>query len=273
MKISIITVTYNSSKTIRDTLNSILEQTYSNYEVIIKDGYSNDNTVEICKEYESKFAGKLKIISSEDNGIYDAMNQGLSEGTGDIIGILNSDDFYTSKDVLESIVLRFNELPDIDAVHADVHYIKRDDITKSTRYYHGAIFRPWLMRLGFMPAHPSFYCKREVYNRFRLNVDSINMGNRNNNIYFNPTYKIAADFENLLRMIFIGKIKISYINKDFVTMRIGGMSSSGYSSHKQITKEHLRAFKENKVYSNYIFISIRYIYKILELLYYRIFRI
>lgn len=272
MNISIIIVTYNSGKTLRDTLNSILKQTYCNYEVIIKDGGSKDNTLDICKEYKNKFNEKIKIISSKDTGIYDAMNQGFSEATGDIIGILNSDDFYTSNDVLENIALTFNRYTNIDAVYADVHYVRGDNIEKTVRYYHGGVFRPWLMRLGFMPAHPSFYCKREIYNRFKININPKEKDYRDYNIYFNPTYKIAADFEILLRMIFIGKIKTIYINKDLVTMRIGGISSAGYSSHRQINKEHFRAFKENRVYSNYFFISIRYFYKILEILYYYFFK-
>ena len=133
------------------------------------------------------------------------------------------------------------------------------DTNKIVRFYSSRLFRRSWMRFGFMPAHPSFYCRKETYDRYMIK-----------GCYFNTSYKIAADFENLLRMIFVHKIKTIYIKKDFVTMRTGGASSSGITSHKQINKDHLRALKENGINSNYFFLSIRYLYKILELIYSKI---
>lgn len=266
MKISIITATFNSGATVRDTLDSVLRQNYKDYELIIKDGGSKDNTLEICREYEPAFEGRLRIISSPDKGIYDAMNQGIKAATGDVVGILNSDDFYTSFDVLLSIVRQFERTPEIDAVYGDIHYVDWDDTTRLKRYYSSKLFRPGWMRLGFMPAHPSFYCRKSVYENFRLDTTEIEgwKGERDC-AYFNTSYKIAADFECLLRMLYVGKIKTAYIWKDFVTMRHGGASSSGLQAHKQINKDHLRALKENKVYSNIALLSLRYLYKINEL--------
>ena len=238
-KISIVTATYNSGKTIKDTLESVLNQSYKNYELIVKDGGSKDNTLDICREYEQRFKGRIKIISSPDKGIYDAMNQGVRMATGDIVGILNSDDFYTADDILITVANTFDKEPTIDAVYGDVHYVDNQNIKRIVRYYSSRLFQRSWMRFGFMPAHPSFYCRKETYDRLMIN-----------GCYFNTSYKIAADFENLLRMIFIHKITIRYIKKDFVTMRTGGASSSGINSHKQINKDHLRALKENGVINN-----------------------
>lgn len=266
MKISIITATYNSGATVRDTLESVLRQNYKNYELIIKDGGSKDNTLEICREYETAFEGRMKILSCPDKGIYDAMNQGIKAATGDVVGILNSDDFFTSFDVLMAIKRQFERTPDVDAVYGDVHYVDWDDTTRLKRYYSSRLFRPGWMRLGFMPAHPSFYCRKKVYDDFRLNASAIDgWKGETDCAYFNTTYKIAADFECLLRMLYCGKIRTAYIWKDFVTMRHGGASSSGVEAHKQINRDHLRALKENEITSHIVLLSLRYIYKIGEL--------
>lgn len=248
MKISIITATYNSGSTVRDTIESVLRQTYQDIEYIIVDGVSKDNTLSIVKSYKSKFQGQMRLISEPDHGIYDAMNKGIRMATGDVVGMLNSDDFYTSDDVLQRVAEVF-ECHNPDAVYGDIHYVDDSDLTKCIRYYSSRIFRRWLMRFGFMPAHPSFYCRRTVYERHGA---------------FDTSLRIAADFENLLRLIFVNRIKTKYIPTDFVTMRTGGASSSGFNSHKQILKEHLQAYKQNQVYSNIVFESLRYVYKIGE---------
>jgi len=249
MKISIITATYNSGKTVRDTLESVLRQTFSNYEYIIKDGGSKDDTLNIIKEYAPKFGDRLKVISEPDLGIYDAMNKGFQMATGDVIGILNSDDFYTSDDALQVIADAF-ENNDVDATYGDIHFVNEDDLSKRVRYYSSAVFRRSFMRFGLMPAHPSFYCKSDVYEKYGT---------------FDTSYKVAADFENLLRIIYVGNIKTKYIPKDFVTMRTGGASTAGLSSRTQIMKDHLRALKTNGIYSNVFLLSLRYIYKVYEL--------
>lgn len=251
MKISIITATYNSASTIRDTIESVLRQKYQDYELIIKDGGSKDDTLDICREYEAKFEGRMRMISASDKGIYDAMNKGIEAATGDIIGLLNSDDFYTSSDVLQAVADAFVADDKIDAVYGDIHFVKDDDLTKCVRYYSSALFHRRWMRFGFMPAHPSFYCKKACYEKYGC---------------FDTSFKIAADFENLLRLIFIGRIMTQYIPKDFVTMRTGGVSTAGFNSRKTIMKEHLRGFKKNGICSNAFLLSLRYFYKIYELI-------
>lgn len=250
MKISIITATWNSGDTLRDTMESVLAQSYTDIEHIIVDGLSKDDTMDIVRELEPQYNGRLRYISEKDNGIYDAMNKGIAMASGDIVGILNSDDFYTSKDIIETVANAFNQ-NNIDAVYGDIHYVNDNDLNKCVRYYSSKIFSRKLMRLGFMPAHPSFYCKKSAYDQFGK---------------FNVSYKIGADFENLLRLIFVNRICTKYIQKDFVTMRTGGASTSGMVSHKQIIRDHQRAFKENGVYSNVVIESLRYIYKVCEVI-------
>lgn len=250
MKISIITATWNSSATLRYTMRSVLSQSYPNIEHIIVDGGSTDSTMEIVHELEPEYQGKLRYISGKDKGIYDAMNKGIAMATGDIIGILNSDDFYTSDIVLSTVASAFED-GNIDAVYGDIHYVQDNDLQKCTRYYSSKLFHRRWMRLGFMPAHPSFYCHKEIYERYGG---------------FNLSYKIAADFECLLRLIFVHKIRLRYIPMDFVTMRTGGASTSGLSSHKQILRDHQRAFKDNGIYSNVLLELLRYIYKIYEII-------
>lgn len=266
VNISIITITWNSAETIRDTFESVLHQDYSDYEFIVIDGGSSDGTIDLIREYEPKFGGRMCWISESDGGIYDAMNKGIDMAKGRIVGLLNSDDFYTSSDVLSTLAAGFEQHPGIDAVYGDVRYVKWHDVRKMVRYYSSKRFKRGWMRLGFMPAHPSFYCLKSTYERFKLDGNKITGFKGNpNRAYFNTTYKIAGDFECLLRMIFVGRIKTQYIEKDCVTMRIGGVSTSGIKAHNQINRDHLRAFKENNIYSNYFLISLRYVYKIGEL--------
>lgn len=249
MKITIITAAYNSEKTIRDTIESVLRQTYKDIEYLIVDGASTDNTMTIVKEYEPLFGGRMKSVSEPDNGIYDAMNKGIGMATGDVVGILNSDDFYTCDEVLANVAATMSD-NNIDAVYGDIHFVKHDDLRKMTRYYSSRPFHRSWMRLGFMPAHPSFYCRKDFYLKYGM---------------FDCSYKVAADFENLLRLIFVGRIRTRYIPMDFVTMRTGGASTSGLRSHRQIISDHRRALRENGVYSNRFLLGLRYFYKVCEI--------
>lgn len=249
--ISIVTATYNSAGTVRDTFRSVLEQNYTNYEYIVVDGGSKDGTVDMIRAYEPLFGGRMRWISEPDRGIYDAMNKGFGMATGDVVGLLNSDDFFTSEGVLTAVATAFDEDGMLEAVYGDVHFVRDSDLQKCVRYYSSKLFHRWWMRFGFMPAHPSFYCRRNVYAQYGA---------------FDLTYKVAADFECLLRLIFIQRIKTKYLPVDFVTMRTGGASTSGLSSHRQILHDHQLAFKRNGVYSNVVFESVRYIYKLGEII-------
>lgn len=251
MKISLITITYNSGNTLSTTLESVLSQTNKNVEYIIVDGASKDNTVALIKEYEPRFEGRLKWISEMDKGLYDAMNKGIRMATGDVIGILNSDDFFTTHTILQQVVDAFDTYKEIDALYGDVHFVNPDNLEKCVRYYSSKVFKRSLMKIGLMPAHPSFYLKKERFEQFG---------------YYKTDYKIAADFEFLLRVIYKGRILTKYMSIDMVTMRTGGASTSGFESRKRIMTEHLRAFRENGIYNNVFFLSLRYPYKIWELI-------
>lgn len=251
MKISLITVTYNSEATIANTIESVLKQSHKDIEYMIIDGCSNDDTLKILKYYEAMFKDRMHIISEPDKGIYDAMNKGISMVTGELIGILNSDDYYTSDDVLSTIA-NFFKHNDAEAIYGDIHFINDKNPDKCVRYYSSAFFRPWLLRFGFMPAHPSFYVRREVYEKYGL---------------YSLDYKIASDYDMMVRLFHKYKIRAKYIKKDFVTMRIGGVSTKNIRNRILITREDVKACKNNGMYTNSFFISIKYFYKIFEFIF------
>lgn len=249
MKISIVTATFNSGKTIGDTIKSVLNQSCEDFEYIIVDGGSTDCTIDIVKKYEKKFEGRLKWVSEKDEGIYDAMNKGIRMATGDVVGILNSDDYYTGDDVLQTVVDTFATESMIDAVYGDIHFIKDGIPDKCVRYYSSKMFSPFWLRFGFMPAHPSFYCKREVYNQAGL---------------YRLDYKIGSDYEMMVRLFKKHKITAKYIAKDFVTMRTGGASNSNVKSRFILIKEDVKACRDNGLYTNSFLICLKYLYKIFE---------
>ena len=246
--ISIITATYNSAETINDTIKSVLCQTNNDFEYIIVDGGSTDETIDIVKSYESEFSGRLKWVSEKDKGIYDAMNKGIKMASGDIIGILNSDDYYTSDDILQTIADAF-KCQNVDAIYGDIHFIKDGVPDKCVRYYSSRLFSPFWLRFGFMPAHPSFYCKRDVFDKSGL---------------YRLDYKIGSDYEMMVRLFRKHKISSRYVPKDFVTMRTGGASNSNLQSRLTLIKEDVKACRDNGIYTNELFICLKFLYKIFE---------
>ena len=246
--ISIITATFNSAKTLKDTIQSVLRQTNKDFEYLIIDGGSTDETIDIVKSYESEFSGRLKWVSEKDQGIYDAMNKGIKMASGDVVGILNSDDYFTSDDILQTVDNAFKS-HEIDAIYGDIHFIRDGNPQKCVRYYSSRMFRPFWLRFGFMPAHPSFYCKREVFEKAGL---------------YSLDYKIGADYEMMVRLFKKYRIMSQYINKDFVTMRTGGASNNNVRSRITLINEDVKACKENGVYTNSLFVMIKYLYKVFE---------
>ncbi|MBR1448445.1 MAG: glycosyltransferase [Prevotella sp.] len=244
MKVSIITVAYNSAETIEKAISSVLSQTYSDIEYIIVDGLSTDKTMETVQSYEGKFDGRLRWNSEKDKGIYDAMNKGIRMATGDIIGILNSDDFFTSSNVIERIVKEFSD--DVDAVYGDVHFVKPSNPSKSVRYYSGRPFRPWMVRFGFIPPHPSLYVRRRVYEEHGL---------------YDTSFRISADVEMIARLSYVKKIPMKYINMDFVTMLVGGESTKSMENRRLGTKEDLIACQKLGIKSNIVFVHFKYFLK------------
>ncbi len=247
MKVSIVTATYNSAQTLGDALESVLNQTYADIEHIVVDGESTDGTVDIVRQYEPMFKGRLKWISEKDKGIYDAMNKGIRMATGDIVGILNSDDYFTCKDVVEMMVNNFDK--ELDAVYGDIHFIRDGQPDKCIRYYSSKKFSPIWLRFGFMPAHPSFYCRREIYEKVGL---------------YKTDYAIGSDYEMMVRLFMKYHIKARYLKMDFVTMRTGGASTRNVRSRLQLIKDDVRGCRENGIYTNPLMISMKFLYKIFE---------
>lgn len=248
MKVSIITVTYNSAQTLAMTIDSVLRQTYQDIEYIVKDGGSTDKTIDVIKEYEPMFHGRMKWVSAKDKGIYDGMNKGIEMATGNVVGILNSDDFFTDNHVIEKIADAFNEKK-VDAIYGDVHFVKGSNLKKSIRYYSSRLFCPFWLRFGFMPAHPSFYVRRDVFSKVGL---------------YKTDYKIGADFEMMVRMFYRHRITYHYLPYDFVTMRTGGVSTRDINSRRILLKEDVRACRENGIRTNQFLIALKYLYKFLE---------
>lgn len=251
MKVSIITVVYNNKETIQDAINSVLWQDYDHLEYIIVDGASTDGTVTVINETMRIYSKRnIKFISEKDNGIYDAMNKGIGLATGDIVGILNSDDMYYSNDCLSTIVSEFQR-KSVDSVFADLVYVYRDNLKKVVRYYSSANFSPHKFAFGWMPAHPTFFVQRKCYEKYGK---------------FKTNYAIAADYELLIRFLATHKIAYSYIPKVLVKMRVGGTSTKSLKSNWILNKEIVRACAENGIKTNMIKVLLKYPTKILQLI-------
>lgn len=245
-----MTVTFNSDRTLCDTIQSVLSQYFTNIEYIIVDGLSQDNTIEIIKKYEPLFQGRLKWISEKDNGLYDAMNKGIHMATGDIVGIINSDDFYHRNDVMTKVVEAFDNT-DTQVVYGDVRFVNPKNLDKTVRYYSSKNFAPHLFRYGFMPAHPTFFTYRKYFEEFG---------------YYKTDYKIAADYELLIRFLYVHQLKSKYLPFDFMKMRTGGASTASVKSNILLNKEIVRACRENGIRTCLPLLCLKYAVKIFELL-------
>lgn len=243
MKISIITVTYNSAGTIAGCIASVNAQTYPDIEHIIVDGASKDGTVEIINSMPNRVS---KIISEPDKGIYDAMNKGIGLASGEIIGILNSDDFFTSGEVLSKIASVF-QTKAVKGVYGDICFVKPADLNKVVRYYSARWFRPSLLQFGFMPPHPSVYIRRSCFQELGL---------------YKVDYRIAADYELLIRFLNVNRLKTRYLNFCVVTMRTGGESTRNLKSNWILNQEIVRGCRENGIYTNMVILSFKYLFKI-----------
>jgi len=245
LKISIITVCYNSASTIEKTIQSVASQRYQNIEYIIVDGNSKDNTIDIIKKHENNIT---KWISEPDKGLYDAMNKGLALATGDLIGILNSDDTFYSVNVVEEIA-EFHENNNIDASVGNIIQHKEDG--KVVRMYSSKFWSPEKLRIGFMPPHPSIFFERKLFSKF---------GN------YDLGFKIGADYELITRFFLKNNISWKYSNITTTAMLVGGLSSSGSSSYKLITKEIQKALKMNQLEFSSFKIKMRFFWKIVGFL-------
>jgi len=229
MKISIVTATHNSSATIRDTIESILQQTHQDWELIIEDGLSQDDTLSIAREFESRCSGRMRIFLEKDEGLYDAMNRGIARATGDIVGILNSDDFYFDNHVLEDINKAMEDQT-VDCIYGDLVYVLPNNKNRIVRIWKGSQYEKGAYQYGWHPAHPTFYAKRDFYKK---------LGG------FNTSYAISADFELMLRFIEKAGLRNRYIHRYFVKMRMGGESNGNLRNIICGNRNILRAMREN----------------------------
>jgi glycosyltransferase involved in cell wall biosynthesis len=227
-------------------IDSVNNQTYPDIEHIVIDGNSKDNTISLINSDQGRVC---KLISEPDKGMYDAMNKGIKIATGDIVGILNGDDFFSDNSVLEKIADIFQNQA-VDSLYGDVRFVDPSDTNKIIRYYSSKRFTPDKFRFGIMPAHPSFYVKRKFFNELG---------------YYKEDYKIAGDFELLIRFLYTNKLRSMYLEMPFVTMRTGGISNKSVVSRFILNKEILRACRENGIHTNFINIYSKYLFKIFEL--------
>ncbi|WNC71200.1 glycosyltransferase family 2 protein [Thalassotalea psychrophila] len=246
LKISIITVCYNSEQTIKDTIESVLAQTYQNIEYIIVDGASTDQTIAIVNQYKDSIQ---TIISEPDNGIYDAMNKGISAATGDVIGILNSDDFYTNIEVIENIADIYSK-KNTDMIFGELIYVNPDNVNRTVRHYSAKNFKPYKLRFGWMPPHPATFIKASVYEQYGL---------------YKTDYKISADYEMFVRLLLVHKLSYTKLDKVIVKMRMGGASTQSLKSRLILNQEIVKACKNNKIYTNLALVLLKIPFKMLEL--------
>ncbi len=228
MRVSIITSVFNAKDTIEDTIESVLLQTYDDIEYIVIDAASTDGSIDIIKRYEEKIT---IFVSEFDNGIYEGHNKGIALATGDIIGFLNSDDIFEDRYTVEKIVDRFDSC-DCDSVYGDLVYVKRDDIDFVVRYWKSREYDRSKLQRGWMPPHPTFYVKRYIYEKFG---------------YFDTDFKIAADYDLMIRFLSKAKITTSYIPEVLVRMKTGGKSNKSIKNIIQKSREDLKAMHLNQV--------------------------
>lgn len=246
MKISLITVVYNRAATIEQTIQSVLEQTYPHIEYIVVDGASTDSTLNIIHQYRDRIN---QFVSEKDNGVYDAINKGIQLATGDIVGVLHADDRFTHPDVINDIVQQFINQSNIQCLFADVCFVRPENPNEIIRYVSSSIFNVNRFRYGIMPAHPTFYCYKRLFDQYGL---------------YRTDLEIASDFDLLLRFLKIHKINYRYVPELMIQMNVGGKSTSGLSSTLKINKEIRKVLKGHGIRSSYLHLYSRYFLKIRE---------
>ena len=230
MKISIITATYNSSKSLKSCIDSLVMQDYKSIEYLIIDGKSSDSTFEIVNNYQATYS-YIKLISENDKGIYDALNKGLSMATGDIIGFLHSDDLFPSNTIISQLVSKIDK-DNLDGIYGDLQYVDKENTNKIIRFWKSCEFKPNLLREGWMPAHPTLILKKEVYLKHGV---------------FDKSFKIAADYDFMLRIFKDSNLKLGYLPKVVYKMRVGGASNRSLKNIIKKSKEDYRAIRSNNI--------------------------
>jgi glycosyltransferase involved in cell wall biosynthesis len=245
LKISIITVTYNSASTLEQTIQSVIGQTYPSIEYIVVDGGSTDDTIKITGKYRS---GISKFVSEKDKGLYDALNKGIDLATGDVIAILHSDDFYIDNAVIEKYVKVFED-EGCDAVYSDLYYVDKNKTDKTIRKWKSGTYKKNAFLYGWMPPHPTFFVKKEIYLKYGK---------------FNLDFKSAADYELMLRFIHKHKIRLSYLPEFTVKMRMGGKSNVTVQNRINANLEDRKAWEVNGLKPKFYTLYLKPLRKILQ---------
>jgi glycosyltransferase involved in cell wall biosynthesis len=243
MKVSIITAAFNNYDTIEDTIKSVISQKYENIEYLVIDGGSSDESLEIIKKYRNKIAN---WISEPDEGIYDALNKGLKMSTGDIVGFLHADDVYAHEMVIDWVVSRVMNY-DTESCYGDLLYVYKENMNKTIRYWKSRPYSEGLLKKGWMPPHPTFFVKKSIYEKYG---------------YFNTDFKIAADYELMLRLLEKNKISTHYIPEVLVKMRMGGKSNRSLKNICIKSSEDYRAWKVNNLSGGVYTIAMKNLIKV-----------
>ena len=252
MKISLVTACYNSAGTLPTAMESVLAQKGVDIEYVVVDGGSADGTADLLRAWEDKFAVNPRIafrwLSERDRGMYDAINKGIGLATGDVVGILNADDLLESSKTLAHVAEAFSRAEHVDAVYADVRFVK-DDLSTTVRYYSAKHWKPWMLQWGKMPPHPSVYIRRELFEKHGP---------------YKLGYDIAADYELLIRYLRTAKLKALYLNESLVRMRLGGKSTRGWRSNLRLNQEIVRGNRENGYFCCLPMLVPKYAFKVFE---------
>ena len=247
MKVSIITVCFNSAKTIKDTIDSVVAQNYQDIEYIIIDGQSTDRTLEIIKSYSGKV---LKFYSEPDNGLYDAINKGIKVATGEILGLVHADDVLATNDVIGKVADVFIKNK-CEAIYSDLQYVDKDNLNKVFRQWKAGCYSAGMFLNGWMPPHPTFYAKRRLFEDLGA---------------YNTSFEISADYELMLRFVHGNKIEIKYIPEVLVKMRVGGKSNSSIINRVKANIEDRRAWRVNYLKPNFFTLYQKPLAKLLQFL-------
>lgn len=242
LKVSIITVVRNRVDSIKNTIQSVLSQDYANIEYLVIDGNSTDGTIDIINQFSSKIDF---FLSENDNSIYEALNKGIKHAKGDIIGVLHADDIFSNDSVISKVVDSFNSDLSTLLIYGDADYVNSNN--KIVRHYSSKNFKPFMFYLGFQPAHTASFLRKNCFETVGI---------------YREDLKIAGDFELLLRVILINKLKYKYLPLSIVNMRIGGISSSGISSVVRLNQEIIFSLKSHKLFASILLVYSKYIFKI-----------
>ena len=230
MKISIITATYNSSKSLKSCIDSVVMQDYGSIEYIIIDGQSTDSSIDIVNDFQTSYP-YIKVVSENDDGIYDALNKGLAIATGDVIGFLHSDDLFPSSTIISELASKINN-DNLDGIYGDLQYVNKENTNKIIRLWKSCEFKLELLKKGWMPAHPTLFLKKHVYYKHGE---------------FNTSYKISADYDFMLRILKDKTLKFGYLPRVITKMRVGGASNRSFKNIIRKTKEDYNAVCSNNV--------------------------